>query len=181
MSIVSRFSIVTEAGGCVSSGGFGRGVTGAGVTRGDGSGFGRGVGSGFGLGVGSGFGFGVGSGFGFGVGSGVGFGLGFGVASGSGTGTGRGLGFGLGVASGGGVVGTVRISSRAFRKLRRFSASSAVPDCCARTPAPAIKTTTRSNFKGRGTARMLIQSHRAEKREVRTMLGKRFGAVMLAS
>lgn len=172
MSVVSCFSIVTEAGGCVSSGGFGRGVTGAGVACG--------VGSGFGRGVGSGFGFGVGSGFGFGVGSGVGFGFGFGVGSGAGAGAGRGFGFGLGVASGGGVVGTVRISSRAFRKLRRFSASSPVPDCCARTAAPAIKTTTRSNFKWRGTARMLIQSNRREKREVRAVLGNRVCAGMLA-
>ena len=158
MSSVSRFSIVTAAGGAGSGAGRGRGVTGRGVT-----GAGRGVGSGFGRGVGSG------SGFGFGRG----------VASGSGIG--RGLGFGRGVVSGEGVAGTVRISSRALRNWRRFSASSSDRDCCARKAAPAITMTTTSCFKRERTRRMLMESHDGEKREVRAVLGMRRPASIIAA
>ena len=139
MSCTSRFSIVTAAGGVSWVCGLGRGVTGFGVT---GAGVMRGLGSGSGLG------------FGRGVGSGSGFGFGRGVGSGSGMG--RGFGFGFGVASGDGVAGTVRISSRAFRNCRRFSASSSGRDCCARKPAPAITMAMTSSFKRTRTRRMLM-------------------------
>lgn len=158
MSCTSRFSIVTAAGGASWVDGFGRGVTGFGVTGGV---------------VRSGSGFG----FGRGVGSGSGFGFGRGVASGSGTGR----GFGFGVASGDGVAGTVRISSRAFRNWRRFSASSSGRDCCARTPAPAITMTTTSSFKRTRTRRMLMQSRGCEKREVRAALGMRRSPRIIAA
>ena len=118
--------------------------------------FGRGV---TGLGVtGGGVARGVGSGFGRGVGSG--------------SGIARGFGFGFGVASGDGVAGTVRISSRALRNWRRFSASSSGRDCCARKPAPAITRTTTNNFNRTRTRRMLVQSHGGEKREVRGAGGR---------
>ena len=71
MSCVSRFSIVTAAGGAGSSAGRGRGVTGRGVT-GAGRGVGSGSGFGFGRGVASGSGIGRGLGFGFGAASGEG-------------------------------------------------------------------------------------------------------------
>ena len=176
MSCTSRFSIVTAAVGASWGCGFGRGVTGSGVT---GAGVVRGVGSGSGFGLGRGVGSGSGLGFGRGVGSGSGFGFGRGVASGSGMG--RGFGFGFGVASGDGVAGTVRISSRALRNWRRFSASSSGRDCWARKPAPAITMTTTSSFKRTRTRRMLMQSPDREKREVRAVLGMRFRPRMMAA
>jgi hypothetical protein len=101
---------VTRGAGVTGGGVTGRGVMGRGVA----SGFGRGVGSG----SGGGFGFGVIAGSG---GLGVG---GCGVGSGCGVMSGRiGFGFGLGVCCAGVASGMVRISSRALRNCRFFSAS----------------------------------------------------------
>lgn len=141
--------MVTGAG----SGGRGAGVTGRGVTGGGVTGRGatRGAGSGRGLGVGSGTGLGVG-GEGLGVTSGVGRGAG--VAGSGGIGGLTGCGFGFGVASGLGVAGMVRISSRARRNCRFFSASL----CCANNAVAPSHRHKQSSQRGRRTARMVGES-----------------------
>ena len=119
----------------VTRGWTGTGVTGLGVS---------GIGVGRGLGVGSGSGFGLGRGVGSGEG-GAGLGVAaFGVAgSGAGAGVvrvGFGLGLGGGVASGRGVMGRVRISSRALRNWRRLSSSALADGSWPKSPpAFAIK------------------------------------------
>jgi hypothetical protein len=80
---------------------------------------------------------------------------------------GRGLGLGCGVASGAGVAGMVRISSRALRKRRRFSASSRFSALLGEqrdTTGDREKDERTSSERARGGC--LGQPARAEKREL---------------
>jgi len=129
--------------------GRGFGVTGRGVTGG-GWGFDVGVGRGLGRGVGVASGSGLGFGRG---GSGIGgAGVGGGGVAGGGVGW-MGLGLGRGVASGAGVIGVVRISSRARRNCRRFSSSVG-----SAAKPPNFKTDIKSNNGRRTRTRRMLRS-----------------------
>ena len=125
----------------------GGGVTGAGVTGGAGRGVaGGGVAAGRGVASGFGCGRGVASG---GFGRGVGGGSGAGVA-GREVERGFGFGFGGGVALGEGVIGSVRISSRA-RRIWRFLSSSGLRACWPVRGAAITKSKARNRSLETGT------------------------------
>jgi hypothetical protein len=69
---------------------------------------------------------------------------------------GRGRGLGRGVACCRGVVGIVRISSRALRNCRLFSSSERVPDCCASSDMLQTAANATSETERARTRRMLM-------------------------